>query len=348
MSETASPRVPLEGWHDARSAVRLEVEGRETITCYGDSVSERAALSETCGVVERQWSELLEVGGDDRERFLNGYLTCEVSLEGGSYGFFTAPKGGVLADAIVSPSGDAFRVVVPRGRSAAIVEHLERFVLVDRVELAVDREHMQWIVAGPRAPRILHALGLQAGELWSGVRGELAGHSIEVIEERPLGVPVFAITVALIDAAAVAESLVGAGAEPVGFDAFEALRIEAGVPRYGIDFDQRHFPQETGLEDAVSYTKGCYLGQEVVARIHYRGHVNHSLRALVLRGRRELPPGTAVRFDGKEVGRLGSSAFVPAREATVGLAILHRKATDAGTTVTLETGDEARVLEPGA
>jgi folate-binding protein YgfZ len=132
--------------------------------------------------------------------------------------------------------------------------------------------------------------------------------------------------------------------------ALEQLRVEAGVPAFGADFDEQHFPQETGLESqAVSYTKGCYLGQEIVARIHYRGKANHALRQL--RFDAGPPPpggtppgGTRLLFDGQEVGRVGSAVAPLDGGAPVGLAVLHRKGGEPGTRLEVEGFGTAEVL----
>jgi folate-binding protein YgfZ len=139
----------------------------------------------------------------------------------------------------------------------------------------------------------------------------------------------------------------GAGVRMVGHHALDRLRVEVGRPLYGVDFDDGHFPQETGLEEAaVSYTKGCYLGQEVVARIHYRGGVNRHLRGLVMEGdgpsAAELP-GRPVLHDGRPAGTL-TSATDAGDGRRLGLSILHRRA-EPGAEVEVEGAGTARVVE---
>jgi folate-binding protein YgfZ len=126
-------------------------------------------------------------------------------------------------------------------------------------------------------------------------------------------------------------------------EALEVLRAEAGIPRFGQDFGPENFPQETGIEEAVSYTKGCYLGQEIVARIHYRGGVQNLLRGLVFEGT-EPQPGAAILHDGREAGKATTVVHSPALERTVGLAILHRRV-QPGARVDVEGGGTAEVKE---
>lgn len=311
-----------------------------------DPDAELSALRSGCGLVEQRWVETVEVSGADRLRFLNGYLTCDVgTLEPGqgAYGFFTSTQGRILSDAVVTADEEALRVDVPRGRGDALIEHLSRYILADRVELRRDEAAARWLLVGPDVAAVV---GEPPGELWTTVERSIRDVEVALRRERPLGVPVVSLRASAARATAVAEACVAAGGRPVGLDGFEVLRLEAGLPRYGADFGEAHFPQETGLEDAVSYTKGCYLGQEVVARIHYRGRVNHELRGLRLDGRVPAELG-AVTWQGEEVGVLGSMAYSPDLDATLGLVILHRKAMEVGTLVTLARGSEASVELPG-
>jgi folate-binding protein YgfZ len=133
------------------------------------------------------------------------------------------------------------------------------------------------------------------------------------------------------------------GVEPVGSEALEILRVEAGIPRFGIDFGPDNFPQETGAEEAVNYTKGCYLGQEVVARIHYRGGVQKTLRGLVFE---TAPvPGTPLLFEGREVGAVTTVVESVALGRPAGLAILHRRGAQPGIRLDLSDGGTAEVRD---
>ena len=351
--ETAAE--PLDGWHRRHGASWRDDGGLRLVAGYGDPASELALLGRSCGLAERRWIEAFDVTGEDRGRFLNGYVTCDVAaLEpgAGAPGFFTDVKGGILADAVITACAAGLRVAVPAGRARALIAHLGRYVLADRVELAAREDLRQLLVAGPGAGELVAQLAPEEPVPWSLRAATVAGRPVEIQRQRDLGAPVYVLWASAADAAVVADELTTRGAEPVGFDALESLRILAGVARYGVDFDDSRFPQETGLDDAVSYTKGCYLGQEVVARIHYRGHVNHALRGLRGAGATLPPSGAALEYEGQEVGRLGSVTRSPATGEAVGLAILHRKAAAIGTEVAVagsSPGREAplRVEEPG-
>jgi folate-binding protein YgfZ len=166
------------------------------------------------------------------------------------------------------------------------------------------------------------------------------------------GLPALTLWVAASEAPAFFRRLLEAGrcvgVEPVGFAALETRRVEAGVPRYGRDFGADHFPQETGLEEqAVSYTKGCYLGQEVIARIHYRGQANRVMRGLRLPGG-PLADGTEVAFEDRPLGTLSSAVDSPALGGAVALAVLHRRGAEPGTRVRVPGGEAEVVSLPFA
>jgi folate-binding protein YgfZ len=153
-----------------------------------------------------------------------------------------------------------------------------------------------------------------------------------------MGAPAWTLWVSASVAAPLVERLMEEGARPVGFEALEALRVEAGIPRFGRDFGPDNFPQETGIEEAVSYTKGCYLGQEIVARIHYRGGVQNVLRKLVFEGNAPAQ-GAALLHDGREAGKATTVA------SSKGLGILHRRAAEPGTRLEIEGGGSALVQD---
>ncbi|MEZ5332239.1 MAG: hypothetical protein R2991_09365 [Thermoanaerobaculia bacterium] len=333
-------------WLEERAGSVEQVSpGARTASDFGDPRCEHRALSEVCGLADPAVLETVEVTGEDRRRFLNGYLTCEVAgLEPGqgTYGFFTDGKGRVLADAVVAAAVGRFELRVPRGRRAALIGHLERFVLADRVEIR-SRERELLAVVGPRAGKVLRAAGLPAPEAaWGCV--EVAEEEILVQRVAHRGAVAYLLAAGAGRGGDWAESLVEAGAVPAGWRALETLRVEAGEPRFGADFDDGNLPQESGLEDAVSYTKGCYLGQEVVARLHYRGRPQRGLVGLEIEADGPPEPGAGLSRGAEEVGRLGSavrSLRWPPR--ILGLAVVHRKAAEPGTELVISSGGSARV-----
>jgi folate-binding protein YgfZ len=289
---------------------------------------EHRALREGAGIAILSWRAGFELLGADRLRFLHNYVTCDVKgLAPGdsAYGFFTSPQGRILSDAVLLALEDRLRVEVPREQVEPILAHLRKYLLADRVEIRPLEGLTPVVAVGPRSEEVL-GTGLSAQ------RRSLMGAS--------------AWTVWAPDPEALIERLVEAGATRVGPEALEILRAEAGIPRFGQDFGPENFPQETGIEEAVSYTKGCYLGQEVVARIHYRGGVQNVLRGLVFAAGDEAPePGARVLYEGRESGRATTVVRSPSLGKTIGLGILHRRAAEPGTQVEVEGGPKGEVRE---
>lgn len=281
-------------------------------------MSEQSAALILDGYIRRS-ADFLRMTGEDRFRFLNGQVTCDVAkLEPGDgvYGFFTTAKGRIEADVTVVAEADALLLHLPAGQGPTIVERLRKYVIVDRVEIEpVDR--VAFAVVGPHADAARGVLPEGASSL-----------------TRPDG---FNVWLEPEDAASTESAWQAVGARSLDEAVWELHRIQSGRPRWGTDFGLDHFPKETGLDDAVSYTKGCYLGQEVVARIHYRGGVQRRLRGLRLdAGSPQELKGAQVLAGGKVVGRLGSVAAGP--NGALGLAILHDKA-EVGSTVELQGSD---------
>ena len=351
---TAEP-LPLESFHRRLGAVVAERRGALVAARYGAVADEVEALRRRCGLVDRSWIDRLEIRGEDRERFLSGMVTCAVrdlGDGGGAFGMFTDRKGGVLSDLVLLSLEDRFLLELPPGRGEAIETHLEPYLLVERVDVAAAEDPVPLTVAGEEARRLLR--GLLGGSLpesaenrWGHAAVEVAGVPVRLARRPLLGTEAWTVWVPGEEGRleAVARALLDAGAEPVGYDALETVRVEAGIPTWGIDYDRSNLPQETGLDEALNFTKGCYLGQEVVARIHYRGSVNRRLVGLEFDADEPPASGSALSFEGRPVGRVGSVAVSPELEGPIGLAVVHRRGAEPGTRLEVEGGGEAEVAE---
>lgn len=339
------PREPLRRQRGARFATH---QGVRVAADYGSVDDEHRALRQACGLVDRTWVDRLEMVGEDRLRFLNGLVTCDVKSLApgeGTYGFLTEVKGHVLADVRVLTFDESLWLELPPGRAGEIAAHLGKYVIVDRVGIR-PLERTPLALIGPAAAATLGEAELPAA-FYSHRRIAVGGREAVVVREADLEVPVWNLWTSPDDAAAVWEGLVAGGARPAGHEAWDRLRVEAGRPLCGQDYGVDNFPQETGLDDAVSYTKGCYLGQEVVARIHYRGGVNKVLRALAFDGAAD-PLGKAIVHDGRAAGTVTSAVHSPGR-GHLGLAVVHRRL-EPGARAEIEGGGTAEVfalpLEP--
>lgn len=345
-----APASPLEPLHRRLRGTRAPAGAPVAVAGYGDFEAEYASLRQRAALLDRWPAGRLRLTGEDRARFLQGLITCDVAaLEPGrgAYGFFTTIKGRILADAVVIATGDALLLELPPGAAETVREHLSKYRIADRVDFEPADELAPLTVAGPAAAEDL-GVALPE-EPWGGSEVEVCGVRARAVREGHLGVEGITLWTPAERAAELAEALLARGGDrlaPAGCEAAEAVRVEAGMPRFGADFDADNFPQETGLgEEAVSYSKGCYLGQEVVARIHYRGGVNRGLRGLRIAPAEGAGPaaGAQLLHDGRAAGRLGSAVRSPAAGGWIGLSVLHLRAGEPGTVLEIEGGGEAEV-----
>jgi aminomethyltransferase len=298
--------------------------------------------------------ELIEVRGADRVRFLNGYVTCDVKALAagrGSYGFFTTAQGKIMADAVVLALEDRLLIEVPSGLGSRLIDHLTKYVIADRVEVRDSWAKCKLWVTGSAAASALSLTEGREGreghegreDAWRVVKRASPWGSLLIFREGRLGVPGWGVWGEEPAIVAVEHDLAARGAGVLGLDQLEIARVERGLARFLVDFDEGHFPQETGAEaEAVSYTKGCYLGQEIVARIHYRGQPQHALRGLVFE---TLPQAGVAILDeeGRAAGRATSVADSPSC-GPIGLAVLHRRACEADRILNVEGGGEVQVV----
>ena len=346
---------PLQGVHADLGAEWVDEGGRSVPRRYGDVAREHAALVEGRAVAARSWVDLIELRGRDRHRFLHGLVTCDVqglAVGSSAYGFVTSVQGRVLAELVVLATEESLLVELPAGAGAPMAEHLRKYVIADDVTLAPRPDLSALTLFGAEAELELGAGGLARGG-WTLQSATL--FEIPVLaDRRPVwGASALTLWVGAQDAAAFFQRLLEAGRcvglMPIGLAAVDTRRVELGIPRFGRDFGSDHFPQETGLDGTgVSYTKGCYLGQEVIARIHYRGQVNRLPRGLVLDaggGEEALPAdGTELLHEGRPLGALSSAVISPALGGRIALAIVHRRGSEPGTRVDLVGGGAAQVV----
>ncbi len=278
----------------------------------------------------------LELMGPDRERFFGGMVTAAIEgLEPGTgrFGFVTDVRGRILASAAVLALEDRLWLEIPKGRGRTIIEHLEKYIVTDQIEILPLGDMASVKIAGPRSAEALADLGASAAaeldEPWSHTQVELLDYQARLVREGHGGVPAFSLWQSSAIAPLMADDLAEAGLQRVGREATEALRIEHGHPLWGVDYDDANLPQETGIEDAVDYEKGCYLGQEIVARIHYRGQPARRMCRLVFEPGHTPAGGTEIEFDGRTAGTVTSVSRSPRDETAIGLALLPRRAVEA-------------------
>jgi folate-binding protein YgfZ len=309
--------------------------GRAVVASYGDPAAEYAASRSGAGLVDLAMREVLEASGPPRQKFLQGMLSQDVLGRRPGQGCRAAlmnAKGAVQA--LVRVLVDEHVVLLETDFDRLLLQGtLEHHRVAAPVRFAA-RPTAVLALLGPAAPDVLGAAGIAAPptEPEAHAAFAIAGSPVRLVRAGDLPGGGFVLHVAKESAAGVWEALCAAGARPVGMDVLDTLRIEAVRPWWGSDVTEENLLHETGLVgECHSPTKGCYLGQEVVARLEARGgHVNKSLRGLRLQA--PVGPGAPLTVDGKEVGRVTTAAVSP-RLGPVALAYVHRNHFAAGTAV---------------
>lgn len=266
---------------------------------------------------------MVRVDGAERRSFLQGLLTNDIQALGpGSscYAAWLTPQGRMIADMHVLETGDFLLLDVRRDQAAALAERFDQLIFSEDVTIRdASLDYRRVAVAGPDARSVLE----QA--LASDPRA--ASHQFV---DPAWDIPWFELFVAPGAAAELTDHLRHAGAVDVGSEAVETVRIESGVPLFGVDMTEETIPLEAGIENrAISFTKGCYVGQEVIIRVLHRGHGRVAKKLVRLevdvRSEGELPPrGAAIRNREKDIGHLTSVAWSPAQGKGVALGYVHR------------------------
>ena len=310
------------------------------------AVTEYRAVREGCGLVDRRDRGVLEVTGRDRASFLHALLSNEVKALAPGQGCAATlldVHGKVQEALLVWALDDRIVLVTPPGRAASALEALDHYLFSEKAVLEdVTGAHALLMLAGPRAPVVAETLvGTRPPEgAWSHAAGVFAGTRVRVVRgdgetgeaEVWLMAPA-ALGDALVDAAR------AAGARPLGAAALESLRIEAGTARFPDDMGPATLLPEVPFAHLVSYTKGCYPGQEVVVRIRDRGHVNRHLRGLTLEGDAVPAPGSEVVAGGATIGAVTSATWSLGLERPIALAMVRRQHAEPGTPVGVRIGD---------
>jgi folate-binding protein YgfZ len=302
--------------------------------------AEYRALTEGCGLIDRSERGKLALAGSGAKEFLAGQTTNDIEALApgeGCYAAFLTPKGKMLGDLRVLDLGGELFLDTERVALQALFDMIRRFRIGYDVHLhkrTVERGLLS--LMGPSADRVAGTEKLPAAE-HSNAAIEIGGVA-GIAVRTDLGVDLICDAA---DTDVLAGKLRERGAVPVSEQAAEILRVEHGRPRYGIDLDDSVIPQEAGLNGrAVSFTKGCYVGQETVARLFYKGKPNRHLRGLRLSAPAE--PGAELRLGERTVGRLTSALVSPAN-GPIGLALIRREA-EPGTTLTLGDGEAQAIV----
>jgi folate-binding protein YgfZ len=291
-----------------------------------------AVRSGGAGLIDFSTRGRVVVTGSEAVMFLNGLITNDMktlALNMWMPAAFPNVQGRLLAMVRIihqqapDTSEEEFLIDTEAATHDQVLKIIERFTLAGDFHVhdrSPETGHLSLQgIAASRLVADVFGEPVAAVEDYSVVQTNWLGHNVTLFRATHTGADGYDL---LFDSAAADQLrsvLIEAGAEPVGPETFETLRIEGGVPRYGIDMDETNVVSETGLDDAVSFTKGCYIGQEIIARIKYRGHVAKRLAGLVFEGSTIPEPGTKISVADKDIGRVTSATLSPALKSSIAL-----------------------------
>jgi folate-binding protein YgfZ len=301
---------------------------------FGDVRAEFQALLSGCGVYDLSGRARIALNGGDRVRWLNGMISNNVRdlpRGHGVYAFLLNAQGRIQGDLYAFNRGESLLVDSERGQRDKIWELFDHYIIADDVEMVDVSDQIAALgLTGPESRAVLERAGMALPELaylqfaeldWQQTAVTVLRAGDEAKESWQVWTPPEYI-------GKLREALLRAGGKPVGASALNLFRISRGIPQFGQDIRDRDLPQETGQARALNFSKGCYLGQEIVERIRSRGAVHRQFMAFTLDG--PLPePGSKIQAGGKEVGEITSSAILPlpAGDRAAALGYLRREAT---------------------
>lgn len=342
--------------YGAPGAQLATVQGCRVPEHFGDVNAECRAVRESAGVMDRNDRGYLTASGPDAASFLHRMTSNEVNgLEPGQgcYATQLTAQGHMVADFYLLRMADHLLLETGYSVRDRLREILEKYIIADDVELADLSEQLAALaVEGPAAGKLLTAAGAVTlpGKEFNHTWVKLAGTPVLVVRLSETGEEGYRLVFVVEYAQNVWDALSGQQKlvpwKPVGHAALNILRTEAGIPWYGVDMDEHTLPPEAGLEArAISYTKGCYLGQEIIERIRSRGHVNRRLAGFYLGGEGLPAAGTKLHSNGKEVGKITTAVLSPTLGRPIALGYVRREHLRAGNRLTLEGGGTAEVAE---
>lgn len=332
----------LQEFHQAAGAAFIEVNGRQAVDHYGDWRAEYDALRQNAAVFDFSFRSRLCLLGADRQRFLHGQVTNNIkdlAPGQGCYAALVSARGKLQSDLFVYRLEDEILLDFEPGFTALVTERLEKFIIAEDVQIADVAPHYGLLsVQGPKAADVLRRLSPPLALPEKPLSIVKTDREIYVGRWPRLRSDGFDLFVPVASLREVAGQLAAAGAL-CGWQAFETARIEDGIPRFGMDMDETNLAPEALDTRAISYAKGCYIGQEVIARIRTYGQVAKSLRHLRLEGDvKELPlPRAKIFVEDKEAGYITSVTRSPASQAVIALGYIRRDAHKSGGPFTVAT-----------
>jgi glycine cleavage system T protein len=341
---------PLAANHASQGAALSEYRGALVPARYTDPANEHRTVREAAGSFDFSFRAMFAVKGEDRQKFLHRIVSNDIkSLTHGQgpYATLLNPQGHILVDFGVYCAEDQLLVATDTDLRDKAIQGLGRYIIADRVKL----EPLDWVALtfqGPRARDALETIlqrDLPVLTEHGHFSTEFAGSPLRAIRETSTGEEGYEVWLGPKEAWGVWQAACAQAAAhgmlACGWESLETLRIEAGIPRYGPDFGEDTLPLEAGLLNALSFSKGCYIGQEIVERARSRGHVNWKLTGVVIDAQSPPAPGEKLFREGKETGEITSACVSPTLGKVIALAYLRREVAEPGTKLTLASGTTA-------
>ncbi len=374
--ETLSLETPLAAAERAEGGEFAEYFGMRLPAQFRDPLAEYRAARECAALIDTNFRSVFALSGPDRVRYLNAVTSGNIrDLAPGqsAQGLLLNAQGHMLAELLTLVLEDRLLVLSHAFARQRTFETLDKFIIMDDATLTDETSQTGTLaVEGPKAAEILRDItAVDLGQLPAGThvaaQMKIAGQATpcRILRRSEFGLPGAELLLPreALEAAwrALGAAVRAGGGLPTGYLALDMLRLEAGIPWYGSDFDEHQIPQEAGIESThISFTKGCYTGQEIVERVRSRGHVNRRLAGLIFSSAEVPKPGTAVLAvtesadrtapvkEPLEAGHVTSASFSPLLEKAIGMAYLRREYLAPGTKLLYESGrgeTSAEVIE---
>ena len=304
------------------------------------------------GLIDLSERGRVRVSGSEAVMFLNGLISNDMKTLAENRWMpaaFPTVQGRLIGAVRVVRESKGYLIDTDAASHEAVLKTISRFTLAGDFHVSdITAETVMLTVQGKRAVEVIEkAFAGSFSDLPRNgvVETEWQGTPVTIIRATHTAEDGFDVVINASLASQMREAFEEAGAYPVTADTFEILRIEAGIPRYGRDMDETTVVIETNLDDAVSYTKGCYVGQEIIVRIKHRGHVAKKLVGIEFDTDQAIESGTAIKRDDQEIGRVTSSALSPTLGKTIALGYVRYEHIEPGTNVVVDPEINGRVKE---
>ena len=342
-------RTPLYEIHGALGATFTEsCEDWQLVGHFTDPRQEHRTVRQGVGVIDLSHRGRLRLTGNDCAQYLHRIISNDVegvAVGKGNYATILTNRGKIIADMKVYVFEDSIGIETNAETTSILYQELDKYLIADDVTIEELTEHTGAVgVHGPKSAELLQEVyGFDVGDLpeYHSVVHEIDGRRIVCVRANETGEVGYNLCTASESMEWLWDTFLTKGrafsAEPVGLTALNSLRIEAGIPRFGAELGDSVFPLEAELEGAISFEKGCYIGQEIVARMKYRGHPNRLLRGFEITS--DAPPQSGDRLfdEDKEIGWLTSAVVSPTFGKTIGMGYVRVAFTDEGSQVEVQT-----------